>query len=55
MVGRHFGGDLTVNFIKITVFIVSIAHYGRDSTDIFNENKSVYSYHCSKTNWEQSQ
>ena len=43
--------------MKITVFIVSIAHYGRDSTDIFDENQSLsfYSYHCSKNNYDQSQ
>ena len=50
MVSRHFGRDSTVNLIKITVFIVSIAHYGRDSTDIFDEYQRFYSSHCSKTN-----
>ena len=55
MVLKHFGRDSTVNFIKITVFIVSIAHYGRDSTDIFHENQSFYSNQCSKTNYDQSQ
>ena len=50
MVLKHFGRDSTVNFLKITVFNVSIAHYGRDSTEIFDENQSFYSYHCSKTN-----
>ena len=41
--------------MKTTVFIESFAHYGRDSTDIFDENQSSYSTHCSETNYDQSQ